>query len=80
MKSEEAPGLVHELAVETRKLLDKTEREGQLTAQAIEEVSTEDRELIREQLTWLAKYIREKYKFSVPTIRRVLREMLGVTV
>ena len=45
------------------------------------EVSQEDREFIRDELAWLADWIRHRYpKLSFGDIRRFLSEMVSVSV
>ena len=45
------------------------------------EISQEDREFIRDELAWLAEWIRGKYpQLNFREIRRILREMLSVSV
>ena len=44
------------------------------------EFPSEVREFTRESLAWLANFLREKYKLSLREIRRLIREMLDVTV
>jgi len=45
------------------------------------EVSEEDREFVRDELAWLAEWIRSKYpKLNFGDIRRFLREMIPVSV
>jgi hypothetical protein len=45
------------------------------------EVSEEDREFVREELAWLAEWIRSKYpKLNFCDIRRFLLEMVPVSV
>jgi hypothetical protein len=45
------------------------------------EFSQEDREFIRDELAWLADWIRRKYpKLSFRDIRRFLSEMVSVSV
>lgn len=44
-------------------------------------VSEEDREFIRDELAWLAEWIRSRYpKLNFGDIRRFLREMIPVSV
>ncbi|MEM0096185.1 MAG: hypothetical protein QW660_06070 [Candidatus Bathyarchaeia archaeon] len=44
-------------------------------------VSLEDREFIREELAWLAEWIRSRYpKLNFCDIRRFLTEMVSVSV
>jgi hypothetical protein len=45
------------------------------------EVSEEDREFVRDELAWLAEWIRSKYpKLNFGDIRRLLLEMVPVSV
>jgi hypothetical protein len=45
------------------------------------EVSEEDREFVREELAWLAEWIRSKYpKLNFGDIRRFLKEMVPLSV
>jgi AAA+ ATPase superfamily predicted ATPase len=45
------------------------------------EVSQEEREFVRDELAWLAEWIRSRYpKLSFGDIRRFLREMISVSV
>ena len=45
------------------------------------EISQEDREFIRDELAWLAEWIRGRYpQLSFREIHRILREMLSVSV
>jgi hypothetical protein len=45
------------------------------------EVSREDREFVRDELAWLAEWIRSRNpKLSFGDIRRFLREMISVSV
>jgi hypothetical protein len=44
-------------------------------------VSDEDREFVRDELAWLAEWIRSRYpKLNFGEIRRFLREMIPVSV
>jgi len=44
-------------------------------------VSSEDREFVREELAWLAEWIRSRYpKLNFSDIRRFLTEMVSVSV
>jgi len=45
------------------------------------EVSEEDREFVRDELAWLAEWMRSRYpKLNFGDIRRFLREMIFVSV
>jgi hypothetical protein len=45
------------------------------------DVSREDREFVRDELAWLADWIRRRYpKLSFRDIRRFLNEMVSVSV
>ena len=45
------------------------------------EVSREDREFVRDELAWLAEWIRSKYpKLNLGDIQRFMREMIPVSV
>jgi len=45
------------------------------------EVSAEDREFVREELAWLAEWIRSRYpKLSFCDIRQLILEMVPVSV
>jgi hypothetical protein len=44
------------------------------------ELSPDDRELVREELAWLSKYLRRKYHWVTPQIREKLHEMIGVSI
>lgn len=78
--SDEVPQLVTDLARESRKALRQAEEDRKDLEKCIQQISTDDRELIRENTEWMANYIRQKYKFTPKQIRQVLKEMLTVTV
>jgi len=44
------------------------------------DISREDRELVRSDLTSLAEFLKKKYAMTIPKIRNFLREMLDVSV
>jgi hypothetical protein len=45
------------------------------------EVSQEEREFVRDELAWLAEWVRSRHpKLSFGDIRRFLREMVSVSV
>lgn len=47
----------------------------------MDEVSEGDREFVRDELAWLAEWIRSRYpKLNFGDIRRFLREMISVSV
>jgi len=72
--------LIHEVAVEARKLFQESEREQDLTANAMNKISPEDRETIRNMYAEMANYLRKECKLTVPEIRKVLREMFTVSI
>lgn len=76
----EAPQLFNDLARESRKVLRKAEEDRIRLEKWMQEISTDDREVIRENIEWMANYIKQKYKFSPQQVRRILKEMLTVTV
>jgi len=78
--SAEAPQLFSDLARESRKVLRKAEEDRIRLAKSMKEISTDDRELIRENIEWMANYISQKYNVSPKQVRRILKEMLTVTV
>jgi len=80
LANNESPTLIHELAVETRKLFQNKEKEQHLTTNAMERVSSEQREMIREMYAEMANYLRKECKLTVPEIRKVLREMFSVSI
>jgi len=52
-----------------------------LSREEAREISQEDREFIRDELAWLAEWIRGKYpQLNFREIHRILREMLSVSV
>jgi len=48
--------------------------------QADKEVSTADREIIRDIISSAADLLRKGYKMTVPEIRREIHEMVDVTI
>lgn len=76
----EAPQLFSDLARESRKVLRQAEKDRKGLEKWMQEISTDDRELIRENIEWMANYIKQKYKFSPQQVRRILKEILTVTV
>jgi len=76
MSSTEAPQLLSNLARESRKAIQKAKEDRVRLDKCIEAISTDDRELIKENIEWTAKYIQQNYKFSPQQIRRILEEML----
>ena len=50
-------------------------------AKKTERIKKTDREFIREELAWLAEWIRNKYPYlTVDDLSRYLREMINVTI
>ena len=59
----------------------QAEEEARKAQEQTAEVSTEDREFVRDELTHIAESIRKRYPvMSIPQIRAFIREMLDVTV
>lgn len=44
------------------------------------EFSREDRELVRSELEWLAEFLHEKVGLPIKRVKRLIREMLDVTL
>jgi len=78
MNNEEAGDLVHQVAVEGRKIFRNAETEQQLATQAMSKVSPEQREVIRDMYAEMANYLRKECKLTIPEIRKVLQEMFTV--
>jgi len=60
---------------------DQAEEEAKKTQEQTAEFSPEEREFVREELTYIAEFVRKKHpEMSVPQVRALIREMLYVTV
>ncbi|MGA2308856.1 MAG: hypothetical protein ABSG57_04815 [Candidatus Bathyarchaeia archaeon] len=44
------------------------------------ELNADDRELVRQELYWIACYLRKNYHALTPWIRKQLHEMISVSV
>lgn len=44
------------------------------------EAPSEVREFVREELAWIARFLMRKHKLTVHETRRLLREMLDISV
>lgn len=73
---EQVSEVIHDLAVEARKLMQEERR----IQRASGKVSDEDRDLIRSTLSSLAEFLIRNYELTIPQSRRYLEEMLTVTI
>jgi len=80
LASNEPSTLIHEVAVEARKLFVEKEKKEHLTTSAMNKMSSEHREVIRDMYAEMANYLRKECKLTVPEIRKVLKEMFTVCI
>ena len=66
--------------MKTLEKLDSRRSEHAMPLQVETVILPGDRELIREQLAWVAEELRDKYGMSSHQIRNLLQEMLTVSV
>jgi len=60
---------------------DQAEEEAKKTQEQTAEFSPEEREFVREELTYIAEFVRKKHpEMSASQVRALIREMLYVTV
>lgn len=75
MSGQEVSQVVHELAVETRKLLKKQNQQNPII-----EISAEDGERLCSDLAWWGDFLQKKYGYKAGDIRRIIREKLTISV
>jgi len=79
LSSNELKPVFHELAVQTEKLLEEKKKEDRVTASAMNKVTSEHREAIRELFVEMANILRED-GLTIPEIRRYVAEMRTVSI
>lgn len=76
----EAVGVVKEVVSEFSKLQAHAEEERFEVRRMAAELSEGDRDFVRDELVFVAEYIRKRYAYRIPQIRRLLHELLEVSV